>query len=950
MSVGSGVETGDEEDKGCMHWDGLLQRRRVERHDTRGDDAQEDRDVSQQDGDTMRIEMSRALDMEAYECMVCFERIRRRVAIWSCPTCCCVIHLSCIRKWAESTLAGQGSAFRCPNCQAEGNMVNGRLQYRCFCGKQRDPGLTPGVTAHSCGDICGKTRHGGRCPHPCPEMCHPGFCPPCPSLAPPVTCMCGRVSGVVRRCADFGIAAPPPGTKEEFRCTLPCPAPRKCEHPCVGCHRPGQCEDCEVIIGIHCWCGKELIEVPCFNKDVEGFQCLSTSCSSLLDCGVHACGKGCHPGPCGTCPLSPSEVRHCACGKRPLTVMEIDARQSCIDPVPTCDALCFKVLTGCLMQPAHRCPQRCGHDTGSPSCPPCAEEVTVFCECRSKEFEVVCGDDRERLRESSKCDTVCKEKKSCRRHRCEVTCCPLKKKRPKTATPTTLSLWSSSPGESSLLNHICTELCGKTLSCGSHSCDLACGHFGDCPKCGIMLHERLTCFCGASVHYPPVRCGTVPPSCRQSCTRPRSCPHPCPDFCHQGECPKCVEMVSRSCAGGHGETRLVPCFLAQITCSKKCARELSCGLHLCQQICHIGACGKSSKSDSHVSCGGSCLIRRTCGHPCRMTCHPNTPCPNVTCEDDLTLKCPCERREVRVPCARERRILGPLNPEVLETASGQLRLNCNDECRHHVRVRNFAEALGVVPSNLSQEVRYPPELLDAAGEDLESVVALEQSLEKLVLGQLSRLDSDSDSGPPRGLVHELCSFYGLDSETRGRDPFRRVVVFRNPSRAPPRVPSPLLSEAWVRHDQRAQRMRTLREIRRLWICLEDGGKITEEVLVRTINMYLKAHSGFFTILRKVRDVAPVNSMDVLVEFSSRERMKSACLSLRSRPGVRLRQCHSSEEGNGADDSVTIAIPSSWEYGENSSDNVLPPDASTIARNSYAIPVSWEDEVSEMPLP
>lgn len=38
--------------------------------------------------------------------------------------------------------------------------------------------------------------------------------------------------------------------------------------------------------------------------------------------------------------------------------------------------------------------------------------------------------------------------------------------------------------------------------------------------------DELTCYCGESVIYPPVPCGTQPPECKKTCTRPHDCDHP----------------------------------------------------------------------------------------------------------------------------------------------------------------------------------------------------------------------------------------------------------------------------------------------------------------------------------------------------------------------------------------------------------------------------------------
>jgi transcriptional repressor NF-X1 len=71
-----------------------------------------------------------------------------------------------------------------------------------------------------------------------------------------------------------------------------------------------------------------------------------------LSCGNHHCSKVCHEDACGICELSPEVVVSCPCGRLKVTS---EQRKSCLDPVPTCKAVCGKMLScGPIAQP-HTC-------------------------------------------------------------------------------------------------------------------------------------------------------------------------------------------------------------------------------------------------------------------------------------------------------------------------------------------------------------------------------------------------------------------------------------------------------------------------------------------------------------------------------------------------------------------------------------------------------------------
>lgn len=75
--------------------------------------------------------------------------------------------------------AGAQASWGCPKCRTGYLPTEVPTEYRCFCGKQKDPPADPWLAPHTCGDICGKHLASG-CDHTCVLLCHPGPCPPCP--------------------------------------------------------------------------------------------------------------------------------------------------------------------------------------------------------------------------------------------------------------------------------------------------------------------------------------------------------------------------------------------------------------------------------------------------------------------------------------------------------------------------------------------------------------------------------------------------------------------------------------------------------------------------------------------------------------------------------------------------------------------------------------------------
>mmetsp|Transcript_15546 Transcript_15546/g.32905 ORF Transcript_15546/g.32905 Transcript_15546/m.32905 type:complete len:651 (+) Transcript_15546:139-2091(+) len=502
--------------------------------------------------------LAEQLGRGSYECMICLEKVARSAAIWSCRQCSAAFHLRCIHGWIHrSSDQQQEVQWQCPGCRY--HHVGAMPSYECFCGKMSRPEPSPHSLAHSCGDVCERNRG---CSHPCPELCHPGPCPPCGAVgAAPGACHCGRESRGAMRC----------GAPLTWSCGEPCGRALSCgRHACSSRCHSGPCPPCTATSTQRCHCGAEEREGDCGQF---AFGCGKT-CGQPLSCGEHACERPCHAGECGPCPREPSVWGDsCGCGRMANCQSEamaarlcrwVGKRQHCTDPLPLCSSLCGRRHEGC----GHLCRQRCHEGP----CDDCKGNMLRECACKRTSREVACSEEPQEVR----CAQICRTQKSCGRHRCSVACCP-------------------AFGERDHEAHLCLKVCGKALGCGRHQCEEFC-HLGKCPPCRVLLREAPHCACGRSQvsgASPPL-CGTEPPKCEEPCAAVLDCGHKCPERCHFGSHPLCLELVSRRCPGGHREMPRQPCHAKAVPCGRPCGRRLPCG-HSCAAACHVGECPPCSR-------------------------------------------------------------------------------------------------------------------------------------------------------------------------------------------------------------------------------------------------------------------------------------------------------------------------------------------------------------------
>ncbi|KRZ05948.1 NF-X1-type zinc finger protein NFXL1 [Trichinella zimbabwensis] len=134
------------------------------------------------------------LKNEENVCMICIETFTKEQDIWSCKVCSCVLHFSCVEKWATVSKDSYGR-WRCPGCR---NSYSHIPTKKCFCGKRTEMKNETDEDFFSCGMKCGKPLLPKKvstywiCPHVCRRVCHPGPCGKCMSFAA-APCYCGRI-------------------------------------------------------------------------------------------------------------------------------------------------------------------------------------------------------------------------------------------------------------------------------------------------------------------------------------------------------------------------------------------------------------------------------------------------------------------------------------------------------------------------------------------------------------------------------------------------------------------------------------------------------------------------------------------------------------------------------------------------------------------------------------
>ncbi|SPO35415.1 related to Shuttle craft protein [Pseudozyma flocculosa] len=725
-----------------------------------------------------------------YDCVVCYSTATTKQAVWSCSQCYTVLHLGCVRKWAEASvkkaeeqnamqedraMRDKRGTWRCPGCQYAREDVP--KVYWCWCGRIQDPTGGRGANPHGCGQRCNR----GKCDHGCPDQCHPGPCPPC-AVTVSQRCFCGS-RDIPMRCSQTSSRGPSLSAVAEKGITCGDTCGRKLDcgvHTCEKTCHPGSCDPCSVQLDASCYCGKDTKQMRCGDGDkrtsqLEGrgtwvglYRC-DSPCGRLFACGVHACERPCHPQETqgATCPSSPDIVKTCPCGAIPAA-----DRQTCQDPIPVCNNICSRPFP-C----GHACPATCHLG----SCPPCSEPVAVPCRCGETKQTRPCF---ERQREESEgkqellCDTVCKAMRHCGKHRCGGRCCPLFFQSKGGRRPPQAVLQAGDPAGF----HDCSIPCVKPLACGKHDCPMTC-HRGSCPPCLQATFEDVACHCGRTILEPPVPCGAKV-ICNFPCARPPPpCGHPAmPHNCHDDDeaCPPCVYLTDKVCHCQKNIVKHVPCSRTRISCGQACEALLNCGYHRCQGICHVAP-------DECAPCSQVCgKPRKLCQHPCKEKCHAPSSCPETDpCEAIVTLQCACGNLQSRAKCG-----VSIHNPTKEKT------LKCNDSCIIAERNAKLAEALGLNPAEKAAPAAYEHETLQfySVPANRKFCEEVEATLNDFIRSPRAGMILPPANKLQRKFTHELAAVYKLATESLDSEPRRSVSVRRKQDS---RIPKPLISEAFA---------------------------------------------------------------------------------------------------------------------------------------------------------
>lgn len=266
--------------------------------------------------------------------------------------------------------------------------------------------------------------------------------------------------------------------------------------------------------------------------------------------------------------------------------------------------------------------------------------------------------------------------------------------------------------------HLCLKTCNKTLSCGKHQCGGFC-HIGFCKPCRFISNQPLFCPCGTTKVEPPIKCEQVQPTCTSPCKNKLQCGHQCTMKCHLGNCPPCLEIVTKVCNCGSEIMPNVYCNQQKHSCGRACGQMLPCG-HNCSKVCHPpGTCFTSLQDLMDKGCGERCnKPRKECKHRCLEACHPHKECPVIPCEAEIRVYCKCGFRFVNIIC---------------KSVPEREPIECNSECWKHQRERKLAIAFGTGKSTAdlasAEGVNleyYPEEILEYASTHPKFVVKVEK--------------------------------------------------------------------------------------------------------------------------------------------------------------------------------------------------------------------------------
>ncbi|KAF2076372.1 hypothetical protein CYY_002329 [Polysphondylium violaceum] len=466
----------------------------------------------------------------------------------------------------------------CLSCSSLGDTKNCYCQkttYRLLCGEE-DKGK-------ACQNQCEKPLTCGN--HVCAATCHNGACSPC-AITETQKCYCGK--SITKKPCGSGSVDESQGDPRYFSCDDVCNRTLDCgNHKCTKpCHK-GPCNPCELVPEkvLYCSCNQTKLK----DLNVERTSCLDPipickkTCSKQLSCKQHSCPDKCHTGPCATCKVKVRAM--CRCRKtvenRQCGVIQQNLLNSNSSAAFTCGHVC-KTLRSCKR---HECGIKCCSSASNPDDPAGNHVCTLVCNKPLK-----CG--------IHKCTQLCHQGKC---YNCyvnsysELSCtCG------KTVILPPVPCGTKPP--------VCPHPCSIQRECGhsdkeisQHTC-----HTGPCPPCVFMVERMCS---GGHELRKNVKCCVNEVSCGRVCGKMLSClSHTCPRICHSGPCITSTPTTSAPIANKnhkhskecnhddddedseheHDEEDELDNLIGSLSCGLLCGIPLDSCEHNCQSACHPG--------------------------------------------------------------------------------------------------------------------------------------------------------------------------------------------------------------------------------------------------------------------------------------------------------------------------------------------------------------------------
>ena len=256
--------------------------------------------------------------------------------------------------------------------------------------------------------------------------------------------------------------------------------------------------------------------------------------------------------------------------------------------------------------------------------------------------------------------------------------------------------------------------------------------------------------------------------------------------------------------------------MKDVSCGLLCDKPLPNCSHKCNKICHKGSCLEEGEV-----CVQACQKERPhCVHCCNEPCHSGKTCPDTVCQAPITIRCKCGLKSKQGKCLQRmyesdsQVMFENLASEIKEMLScrsidistfknqqvlkKKQELTCDEECLLAERNKTLAQALQIDSTQRPKAI-YSDFLKNFAREDPNFSADIEKRLEAIVKEMKQGKPNKRTFNMPmmksndRRFVHELASYFGLETISTDPEPYRNVCVYANKEKC--FLPSPSLMQS-----------------------------------------------------------------------------------------------------------------------------------------------------------